>query len=808
MSHDMEDEPEMEDTTQWDTPKLVGARVSRREDRRFLTGNGAYVDDYRPPGLLHAAFLRSPHAHARLGHIETATARAMPGVAAVVTGAELACMAKPVRAASRMSQYRETGFPPLAVDKVRYMGEAVAAVVAESRYAAEDALEEILVGYEPLPAVVDATAACEPGAVILHDEAESNVLLAREFSQGDAETAIASADVRVRDRFRFHRHAAVCMENRGCVAEYHRGRGELTLRSATQCPGLLRDALADLLDIPEHLVRVIAPDVGGGFGAKSSLYPEELVVCALARMLSCPVKWISDRREDLLTSTQAWDEVVEAELALRADGSIVGLRAEVTSDIGAYSIYPWTASVEPIQTISFLPGPYRVSDYTARVRGAATCKAPMGPYRGVGRPVTTFVMEGLMDRAARQLGIDPVALRLHNYIREEDFPYRSPSGIVWDQASLTPCMEKAVKVLDYPSLQTWRAQARDEGRWVGVGFATYIELTGVGSAIPAAPGASISTGTEAAFLRVDPSGTVTAAFSLAPQGQGNETTLSQVVADELGVPMDDVRVVFGDTAMAPHGTGTYASRSAVLAGGAAILAGREIREKAIKIAAHLLEANPDDLDLREGQVTVRGTPDRGVSFREVAQAAYGGRRQLPPEVEPGLEVTRFYDPYYGTASSATHVVAAEVDRNTYDVTVHRYIVVEDCGRLINPLIVEGQVRGGVAQGIGAALYEEVIYDDNGQLLSGTLMDYLVPTASEVIEMDIHHLETPSPTTLGGFRGMGEGGTIGAPAAIANAVSDALSPFGIEINEMPITPDRMRRLVRRSAGSSHGNSKEI
>ncbi len=791
----------MENTTEWSTPKFVGARVLRREDRRFLTGHGTYVDDYRPPGLLHAAFLRSPHAHARLGHIETANARDMPGVVAVVTGADLVRMAKPVRAKSRMSQYRETGFPPLALGKVRYVGEAVAVVVAESRYVAEDALEEIRVDYEPLPAVSDATAACEPEAVILHDEVASNVLLAREFSRGDAEAAMAGAEVRVRERFRFHRHAAVCMENRGCVAEYHRGRGELTLRSATQCPGLLRDALADLLDMPEHLVRVIAPDVGGGFGAKSSLYPEELTVCALACMLSRPVKWISDRREDLLTSTQAWDEVVEAELALRADGTIIGLRAEVISDVGAYSIYPWTASVEPIQAISFLPGPYRVSDYAARVRGVATCKAPMGPYRGVGRPVTTFVMEGLMDRAARQLGMDPVALRLRNYIREEDFPYHTPSGIVWDQASLTPCMDKVVEVVDYAALKMWRDQARDEGRWVGIGFATYIELTGVGSAIPASPGAAISTGTEAAFLRADPSGTVTTAFSLAPQGQGNETTLAQVVADEIGVPIQDVRVVCGDTAVAPHGTGTYASRSAVLAGGAAILAGRDLRAKALQIAAHLLEANRDDLDLQQGRVTVQGSPDRGVSFREVAQAAYGGLRRLPPEVEPGLEMTRFYDPYYGTASSATHVVAVEVDRDTYDVTLHRYVVVEDCGRLINPLIVDGQVRGGVAQGIGAALYEEVIYDQGGQLLSGTLMDYLVPSASEVIEMEIHHLETPSPTTLGGFRGMGEGGTIGAPAAIANAVSDALSPLGIEINEIPITPERLMQRVRAAASFS-------
>jgi carbon-monoxide dehydrogenase large subunit len=540
---------------------------------------------------------------------------------------------------------------------------------------------------------------------------------------------------------------------------------------------------------------VVAADVGGGFGAKSSLYPEELTVCVVARLLARPVKWISDRREDLLTSTQAWDEVVEAELALRADGTIVGLRAEVTTDIGAYSIYPWTATVEPVQTISFLPGSYRVPHYRGRVRGVATCKAPMGPYRGVGRPVTTFVMEGLMDRAARRLGMDPVELRLQNYIRPEDFPYKTPSGIVWDQASLTECMCKAREALDYGATRQWQAQAREEGRWVGIGFATYIELTGVGSAIPVSPGMPISTGTEAAFIRVDPSGTVTATFSVAPQGQGHETALAQVVADALGVSLPDVRVICGDTAVAPHGTGTYASRSAVLAGGAAILAGRALREKALQIAGHLLETNPADLDLQDGRILVRGKPERSIPFREITKAAYGGLRRLPKNMEPGLEVTRFYDPYYGTASSATHVAVVEVDRETYEVKIHRYVVVEDCGRIINPLIVEGQVRGGVAQGIGAALYEEVVYDEEGQLLTGTLMDYLVPTAAELLPIEVHHVETPSPTTLGGFRGMGEGGTIGAPAAIANAVSDALAPLGIEITELPITPDRLFRLIR-------------
>jgi len=780
------------------TPKLIGARVQRREDQRLLTGQGAYVDDHHPSGLLHAAFLRSPYAHARIAHLDVAPARALTGVVAVLTGIDLASLVKPVRAGSKTRDYKETSIPPLAVDKVRYVGEAVAVVVAESRYLAEDALEQISVDYDPLPVVADAEEASRFNTTLVHEEVGSNVLLSRQFAQGEVDTAIETAAVRVRERFRFHRHAAVCMENRGCVAEYQTSTGFLTLRSATQCPGLLRDVLADLLDLPEHCVRVVANDVGGGFGAKSSLYQEELTICAVARLLGRPVKWISDRREDLMTSTQAWDEVVEAELALRADGTIVGLRAEVTSDIGAYSIYPWTATVEPVQVISFLPGAYRVPHYRGRTQGVATCKAPTGPYRGVGRPITSFVMEGLMDRAARRLGKDPVELRLQNYIRPEDFPYKTPSGIVWDEASLIECMEKARAALDYEATRRWQRQAQADGRWIGIGFATYIELTGIGSAIPVSPGMPISTGTEAAFLRIDPSGTITATFSVAPQGQGHETALAQVVADALGVTFDAVRVVCGDTAVAPHGTGTYASRSAVLAGGAAILAGQALRDKALRIAGHLMETNPADLDLQGGYVVVRDKPGRSMPFREVAKAAYGGLRRLPKDMEPGLEVTRFYDPYYGTASSATHVAVVEVDRETCAVKVLRYIVVEDCGRVINPLIVEGQVRGGVAQGIGAALYEEVVYDENGQLLTGSLMDYLVPTAAELLPIEVHHVETPSPSTVGGFRGMGEGGTIGAPAALANAVSDALSPLGIEINELPITPNRLFRLIREAS----------
>jgi len=776
-------------------PRLVGARVARREDPRLLTGQGSYVDDHRPARLLYAAFLRSPHAHARIVSIDASPALALPGVTAVLTGAEIARASKPVRAASKTPAVKTTSFPPLALGKVRHVGEAVAMVAAESRYIAEDAVDRIVVEYEPLPIVTDMEAALDAASPLLHEEAGTNMLVAREFSRGDVDAALASAAVVVRERFRFHRHTAICMENRGCLAEYATGSGTLTLRSSAQCPGIVRDVLTDLLDMPENHIRVIAEDVGGGFGAKASLYPEEIATCVMARRLGRPVKWIGDRREDLLATTHAWDEIIEAELGLDRDGAIVGLRAQVTADVGAYSIYPWTAAIEPVQTISFLPGPYRVPTYRGRTRGVATCKTPLGPYRGVGRPPAVFVIEGLMDRAARRLGLDPTEIRLRNFIRDEDFPYKSPSGIVWDRSSLTGSLLRAREALDYVALRAEQTRARAAGRWLGIGVASYVELTGIGSAIPVSPGMPIATGTEAATIRFDPAGKVTAVFGVASHGQGLETTLAQIVADEVGVPIEDIRVLHGDTALSPYGTGTYASRSLVLAGGAAIMAGRAVREKMLTIAGHLLEADPADLVPADGRFAVRGMPDRTVTVREIARAAYTGAKQLPKGLEPGLEATRFYDPYYGTASNATHVAVVEVDRATCRVSVLRYVVVEDCGRMVNPLIVDGQVHGGVAQGIGAALLEEIVHDEHGQLLSGTLMDYVVPSACEVPWMEVHHIETPSPVTLGGFRGMGEGGTIGAPAAIANAVADAL---GVEVAELPVTPERIFRLVGRAS----------
>jgi len=783
-------------------PKNIGARVKRVEDRRLLTGQGAFAADRFVSGALHVAFRRSDHAHACISSIDTAPAAEMPGVFAVYTAQDLHDLVEPVRAASRLKDYHATELYPLARDKVRYVGEPVVAVLAENRYLAEDALARIEIAYEPLETVIDPEMAVRENAPLLHEEAGTNVLAARAFARGEVRAEMAAAVVRVGGRFRFHRKTPVAIENRACLAEYDRGRRSLTLTLSTQIPGIIRDLLADLLDVPGHSLRVVAPDVGGGFGGKASLYPEEIVVSVLARHLGRAVRWTGDRLEDLTSTSQGFDEIVDAELGLDKDGHILALAAEVIGDVGAYSIYPWTAALEPVQVASFMPGPYRVPAYRGHLRAVATCKAPTGPYRGVGRPISTFVMERLIDMAARRLAIDPVELRLRNLIRAEEFPYKVASGIVWDRSAFEESLTSARAAIEYAQLREEQAKARAEGRLVGIGIATYAELTGIGSRISAAPGMPINTGTESATIRLDSTGAVTGSFGISSHGQGLETTLAQVIADELGARIEDIRILQGDSAVVAHGTGTYASRSAVLAGGAATLAARMLKEKVIRAASHLLEASVEDIETADGRVLVGGT-DRSLTFREIAKAVYSEMGRLPKDAREELEVTKVYDPYFGTTTSATHIVALEIDLATYQVKFDRYVVAEDCGRVINPMIVDGQVHGAVAQGIGAALYEEVIYDDAGQLLTASLADYVIPNASEVPSITTVHLEAESLSTVGGFRGMGEGGTIGAPAAIANALADALAPLGAEIFELPITPERLFRLVQNSSSRRSG-----
>jgi carbon-monoxide dehydrogenase large subunit len=782
-------------------PQFIGARVVRREDPRLLTGAGNYVADIKRHGMVHIAFRRSDHAHALIKNIDTSAARAVPGVVAIYTGADIARLANPYQATSRMKNYQATYIPPIATEKVRYVGEAVVAVVAESRYVAEDALAHIVIDYEPLAVLVDPEESLKPGAPKLHDDLASNILAEREFSRGEVEDAFANAAETAGGRFHFTRTTPVTIEARASVAEYDRGARALTLHCTTQIPGIVRDKLSEVFDLPGPRIRVIAPDVGGGFGGKTSLYSEEIVVCAVARDLCKPVKWVSDRMEDLMTTGNAFDEIVDAEIAVAEDGTILGVKADVIGDIGAYSIYPWTAVIEPVQVVSFLPGPYRIENYSARVRAVATNKTLTGAYRGVGRPISVFVMDRLLDMVARKIGMDPAEIRRRNLVNDDEFPYKAASGLVWDKSAFQACLREAADGIGYEELRREQTAARADGRWVGIGVASYAELTGVGSRIAVAPGMPINTGTETCTIAIDSTGSVTASFGIASQGQGMETTLAQVVAEELGVKVDDVDIVLGDTSAVSHGTGTYASRGAVFGGGAGILAAKAVRDKIVRVAGHLLEAADEDIETGNGNVWVKGT-DKSMSVRDLARALYSDMGRVPKEMRDeidNLEATKVYDPFFGTTTSACHMCLIEIDPETYKVFIRRYIVVEDCGRVINPLIADGQAHGGVAQGIGVALMEEVIHDANGQVLTASLVDYVVPSAVEVPSMDVVHVDAELPNTIGGFRGLGEGGTIGAPACIANAISDALSPFGIEIMEIPATPERIFRLVEAAKG---------
>jgi carbon-monoxide dehydrogenase large subunit len=598
------------------------------------------------------------------------------------------------------------------------------------------------------------------------------------------------------------RKAPLAMEPRSYSAEYESRYGSLTLYTSSNVPGIVRDALSDSLDLAGSRFRVVAPDVGGSFGSKGSLYPEEILLCIAAKKLRRSVKWTADRLEDISSSSQAFAEIVDAEMGFDVDGVAVGLEADVIGDVGAYSIYPWTSGLETVQVVSFLPGPYKIRSYRGAVRGVATSKPPTGPYRGVGRPISTFVAERLMEMGARALGIDPLEIRRRNLVRAEEFPYRIASGIIWDRTGFVECLEVAAKAADYEKLRDLQQAARAEGRYVGIGIASYAELTGIGSRIAVAPGMPINTGSETAKIRIDSTGAITAAFGVASHGQGLETTLAQIIADDLGAKFDAIHVIQGDSAQVPMSTGTYASRSAVLGGGAAKHASLLLREKIKRVASHLLEAAVGDIDVFDGHAWVAGT-DRCVTFRQIAKAVYSDMKTLPVEAREELEASYTFDPINGTTAAATHLAMVEVDRVTCFVKILKYVVAEDCGRIINPMIVDGQVHGGVAQGVGAALYEEIIYDDAGQLLTGSLADYIIPSAVEVPAMEVVHIESES-AVAGGFRGMGEGGTIGAPAAIANAIADALAPLGIDISSLPATPERIFRLIQQSTDKSKGN----
>jgi carbon-monoxide dehydrogenase large subunit len=761
------------------TLRYTGIRIKRLEDPRLLTGRGRYLDDLGLPRMLYASFVRSPHAHARVVRIDTLAAGALPGVVGVVTADDLRAVTKPLAPRLEGPGFTPTAWPALADGVVRYCGEAVAVVVAASPYVAADARDRVEVAWEPKTAVTTIDQAL----------AANQVLFQRRYRQGDVDGAFARAPIVVRETFEHGRCAPSPLEVRGILADWD---GEaLTIWSGNQSPSIMRTALADALGLPHARVRIMCPDVGGGFGLKMQVFPEDVAVAALSRRLGRPVKWLEERRENLAAASQARGQRTTVELAAAADGTVLALRSRVISDNGAYHAYPTTGVLEPLGTASIMPGPYRISTYEFEALALATHKPPLGAYRGVGMTMGAFVAERMLDLVAERLSLDPAEIRRRNLIPREAYPFTSATGYVYDSGDYPKALDEALAMVEYDKLRLEQSAARAAGRLVGIGIACYTEYTGMGSAGFRRRGAVEMPGIEAATVTIDADATVRCALSFPTQGQGHATTIAQIVADRLGLALENVRLQRVDTAESPPGSGTFASRGIVAMLGSAAVAADRVGEKLRALAAHRLEASAADVELAGGRAFVRGFPDRSIAVAELTRLAYspplGG---LPEGLAPGLEATIFCDLPGPTFSGAVHVAVVEVDAATGRVVVRRYALVEDCGRVINPVIVEGQIHGAVAQGIGEALLESIVHDDHGQLLTATLMDYALPKADDLPSFEIAHLETLSPVTPGGVKGMGEGGTIGAPAAIANAVADAVRHLGVQITTLPIRAESL------------------
>ena len=760
----------------------VGRPIRRLEDHALVSGRGRFTADL--PATHHLRFVRSPVAAGKIGRI------AAPDGAHLITAADLEGVKSIVPMLHKFN-YRPVGQPVLASDAVRFVGEPIAAVVAASAAAAEDMAERVDLEIEEATPVIDARAALAVGAPRIHSEAPGNVILEGKFKSPDFDTAWKGASKIVKLEARSRRQNATPIEARGGHAACDAATGRVTLTCATQMPHLMRTAIADVLGMPEADLRVIAPDVGGGFGQKMSLASEYIVLVWLARKLKSSVAWSEDRRENLIASFHSRDQYVTLEGAFDKTARLIALKANVVANVGAYSCFPTTCGIEPLMAMAEMPGPYDVQHYECQARGVLTNTCTMAPYRGVSRPVITFALERLMDKAAAAFAIDPVDIRRRNLI--DKFPYTSAIGLEYDVGSYRETLEMAVKAIDLPAFRARQQQERSKGRHLGIGFATFSERTGYGSPAFAARGMDITPGWETVILTVDPSGFVEARIGASPHGQGLRTTLAQIIADEIGVTPDVIKVVHGDTDHTPYGWGTFASRSLVISGGATLIAARKVRAKLIKIASTMLEAAEGDIILADGVAKIAGT-DRVIPIARLAREAYTQTHRFKGEIEPGLIETGTYDPP-GTFSNACHVAIVEVDADTGRVVVERYVVAEDAGRLINPMIAEGQVHGGIAQGIGNALLEEIIYDENGSILTANLADYMPPTAREIPPIELHHIETPSVNSITKAKGLGEGGTIGAPAAVLNAINDALAPFGAQIDEMPATPQRIRAALR-------------
>jgi len=760
----------------------VGRAIRRVEDPALVTGQGRFTADL--PAAHWVRFLRSPAAAGKIERIKA------PDGAFVVTAVDLSGV-KPILPMLHKFDYKPLGQPILADGEVRFVGEPVAAVIAASEEEAEDLVDEIDLAIGDAAPLVDARDALAAGARQIHACVPGNVILEGRIKTPGFDEVWAGAAKVVTVEARSRRQNATPMEPRAAHAAYDAATGRVTLTCTTQMPHLTRTAIADVLGMPESDLRVVAPDVGGGFGQKMSLAGEYVVLVWLARKHRSSFAWTEDRRENLIASFHSRDQHISLHGAFDAQGKLLALMGDVVSNVGAYSCFPTTCGVEPLMAMAEMPGPYDFGAYDCRARGVVTNTCTMAPYRGVSRPIITFTLERLMDKAARAFGVEPAEIRRRNLI--DTFPYTAASGLKFDEGSYKQTLEMAVAAIDVPAFRKRQSEARAQGRYIGLGFATFSERTGYGSPAFAARGMAITPGWETVILTVDPSGFVEARIGSSPHGQGLRTTLAQIIADELAVTPDVIKVVHGDTDRAPYGWGTFASRSLVISGGATLIAAQKVRAKLIKLASHMLEAAPGDIVLDDGAAKVAGT-DRSIAISALAREAYTQTHRFKGEIEPGLTETGTYDPP-GTFSNACHVAEVEVDIDTGRTTVTRYLVAEDAGRIINPMIADGQVHGGVAQGIGNALYEEIVYDENGAPLTATLADYMTPTAHEIPAIELHHRETPSTESITRAKGLGEGGGIGAPAAVVNAINDALAPFDVAIDEIPATPQRVRAALR-------------
>ena len=762
---------------------LVGKKVRRREDPRLITGTATYLDDIKMPGMYHACVVRSPHAAARIKRIDAQPALDRPGVVAVFTGADVKDLG-PVPCAAGLPGLRVPHHHILAQERVYFVGHPVAVVVARDRYIASDGADALEVEYEELPAVADPEKALASGAPAVHPQWPDNTAFTFHQEGGDTEQAFRTAEVVVKQRITSQRLIPTAMETRGVVADWHAGEKSLTVYSSTQIPHLLRTLLAGILGMPENHLRVITPEVGGGFGSKLNVYAEEALMAFVSIRLNKPVKWVESRRENFLTTIHGRGHVDYYELAANRDGTMLGLKLKIIQDLGAY--HQLLTPAIPTLSVLMMPGLYKFKNISADIVGVFTNCVPTDAYRGAGRPEATHGIERMVDILAAELKMDPVELRLKNFVGNDEFPYMTATGLAYDSGNYALPLKTALAEVDYEKLRAEQRQARANGKLMGIGMSAYGEICAIGPS-PATPAG----GWESATVKIEPSGKVTVMTGASPHGQGEETTFAQIVADELGVDIDDVVVIHGDTSIVQYGIGTFGSRGTAIGGTALYYALQELKAKIKKFGALMLEA--DDVSL-VGGTCVHESSGRSVSFGEIAGAAYRAMK-LPPNTQPGLVATHFWEPPNFTFPFGAHIVVTDIDPETGDIAIRRYVAVDDCGKIINPLIVAGQVHGGVAQGLGQALWEQAVYDDNGQLVTGELTDYALPRAHMMPWIESSHTETPSPVNPLGVKGVGEAGTIGCSPAVVNSVVDALSHLGVRHIDMPLTPEKIWNLLQ-------------